>query len=193
MKTKFEFNKSSSQKMLLLLFILGSVVSCKDKSTETPVPINQSELITEVSLVFRDSVTNSIVQTATFSDLDGPGGMVATIDSILLPSNKTYYMDILVLDETKNPVDTVSNEIVDEGDVHLFVFSPTPIANFIHTTILDLDVNFKPIGLSSIIHTSNVGLGTYMVELRHFDSEVAKAANTTYDTDVSITFDVRLQ
>jgi hypothetical protein len=98
-----------------------------------------------------------------------------------------------VLDETKNPVDTVSNEIVDEGDVHLFVFSPAPISNFIETTILDLDVNFKPIGLSSILHTSNIGLGTYTIELRHFDSDAAKAANTTYDTDVSITFDVRLQ
>ena len=193
MKTKFEFNKSSSQKMLLLLFILGSVVSCKDKSTETPVPINQSELITEVSLVFRDSVTNSIVQTATFSDLDGPGGMVATIDSILLPSNKTYYMDILVLDETKNPVDTVSNEIVDEGDVHLFVFSPNPSANFIVTTILDMDINFKPIGLSSILKTYAPGLGTYEVELRHFASAQAKADNLVYDTDISILFNVRLQ
>lgn len=193
MKTKFKFNESSSQKMLLLLFILGSIVSCKDKSTETPAPINQSELITKVQMVFRDSITNSIVQTATFSDLDGPGGIVATIDSILLSSNTTYYMDILVLDESKNPVDTISNEIVDEGDVHLFVFSPTPTANFIETTILDMDVNFKPIGLSSILHTANGGLGTYTVELRHFDSEVAKAANTTFDTDVAITFGVRLQ
>ena len=102
-------------------------------------------------------------------------------------------MEILVLDETKSPVDTVSNEILDEGNVHLFVFSPSPVANFIETTILDLDVNFKPIGLSSILKTSAAGVGTYTVELRHFTSEQAKADNLVYDTDISILFNVRLQ
>ena len=193
MKTKVELKKSGFLMFIALLVITSSFTSCKDKSTETPAPINQSELITKVTLVFKDSVTGNVAHVATFSDLDGPGGNVATIDSILLLNNKTYYMEILVLDETKSPVDTVSNEILDEGNVHLFVFSPSPVANFIETTILDLDVNFKPIGLSSILHTSSIGLGTYTVELRHFDSEVAKAANTTYDTDVSIAFDVRLQ
>ena len=193
MKAIVEFKKSSSEKIFVLLFIMGAFASCKDKSTETPVPINQSELITKVQLVIKDSITNNIVQTATFSDLDGPGGNVATLDSIILSSNTTYYMDIVVLDETKTPVDTISNEVLNEGDVHLFVFSPNPSTNFIETTILDMDINFKPIGLSSILHTSNIGLGTYTVELRHFDSDAAKAANTNYDTDVSITFDVRLQ
>ena len=185
--------KTNSIKIIITLFFVTIIYSCKKEKTNEPIPINQSELITKVQLIFTDSITNNIVHTATFSDLDGPGGNVATLDSILLSSNTTYYMDIVVLDETKTPVDTISNEVLNEGDVHLFVFSPNPSTNFIETTILDMDINFKPIGLSSIIHTSNAGLGTYMVELRHFDSEVAKAANTTYDTDVSITFDVRLQ
>jgi hypothetical protein len=186
--------KTISINRIIFTFLLISLVcSCKKDKTNEPIPINQSELITKVQLVFRDSITNSIVQIATFSDIDGPGGIVATIDSILLPSSKTYYMDILVLDETKSPVDTISNEVLDEGDVHLFVFSPNPSANFIETTILDMDINFKPIGLLSILHTTNGGLGTYTVELRHFDSEAAKAANTAFDTDVSITFGVRLQ
>ena len=193
MKAIVEFKKSSSEKIFVLLFIMGAFASCKDKSTETPDPINQSELITKVQLVFRDSITNNIVQTATFSDLDGPGGNVATLDSILLSSNTTYYMDIVVLDETKTPVDTISNEVLDEGDVHLFVFSPNPSANFIETTILDMDINFKPIGLSSILKTYAPGLGTYEVELRHFASAQAKADNLVYDTDISILFNVRLQ
>ena len=193
MKAIVEFKKSSSEKIFVLLFIMGAFASCKDKSTETPDPINQSELITKVQLVFRDSITNNIVQTATFSDLDGPGGNVATLDSILLSSNTTYYMDIVVLDETKTPVDTISNEILNEGDVHLFVFSPNPTSNFLETNLLDLDINFKPIGLSSILKTSAAGVGTYTVELRHFTSEQAKADNLVYDTDISILFNVRLQ
>lgn len=193
MKAIVEFKKSSSEKIFVLLFIMGAFASCKDKSTETPVPINQSELITKVQLVIKDSITNNIVQTATFSDLDGPGGNVATIDSILLSSNSTYYMDIIVLDETKTPVDTISNEVLNEGDVHLFVFAPNPTSNFLETTLLDSDINSKPIGLSSLLRTSASGLGTFSVELRHFTSKQAKADNLIFDTDISILFNVRLQ
>lgn len=184
---------TKSIKIIISLFFISIIYSCKKDKTNEPIPINQSELITKVQLIFTDSITNSIVHTATFSDLDGPGGNAATIDSILLSSSTTYYMDILVLDETKTPVDTISNEVLEEGDVHLFVFSPNPTSNFLETILLDLDSNFKPIGLSSILKTSAAGVGTYSVELRHFTSAQAKADNLVYDTDISILFNVRLQ
>ena len=186
-------NTISMNRIIITFLLITLVYSCKKDKTNEPIPINQSELITKVQLIFKDSITNSIAYTATFSDLDGPGGNVATVDSILLSSNTTYYMDILVLDETKTPVDTISNEVLDEGEVHLFVFTPNPTSNFLETNLLDLDSNFKPIGLSSILRTSATGVGTYSVELRHFSSAQAKADNLVYDTDISILFNVRLQ
>jgi hypothetical protein len=186
-------NTKSLCRIIISLILISLVNSCKKDKTNEPIPINQSELITKVHLIFKDSITNSIVHTATSSDLDGPGGNVATIDSIFLSSNTTYYMDVVVLDESKTPVDTISNEVLDEGEVHLFVFSPNPTSNFLETNLLDLDSNFKPIGLSSILRTSTAGLGTYSVELRHFTSAQAKADNLVYDTDISILFNVRLQ
>ena len=186
-------NTKSSIRIIFSFILISLVYSCKKDKTDEPIPINQSELITKVQLIFKDSITNNIVHTAIFSDLDGPGGTVATIDSILLSSNTSYYMDIVVLDESKTPVDTISNEVLDEGEVHLFVFTPSPSSNFLETTLLDLDINFKPIGLSSILRASATGLGTYSVELRHFTSAQAKADNLVYDTDISILFNVRLQ
>ena len=186
-------NTKSINRIIISVLLISLVYSCKKDKTNEPIPINQSELITKVQLIFKDSITNNIVHTATFSDIDGPGGNVATIDSILLSSNTTYYMDIVVLDETKTPIDTVSNEVLDEGEVHLFVFSPNPTSNFLVTNLLDLDINFKPIGLSTILRTSASGVGTYSVELRHFTSAQAKADNLVYDTDISILFNVRLQ
>lgn len=192
-KIKFKMNTKSLISIIVSFILVSLIYSCKKDKTNEPIPINQSELITKVQLIFKDSITNSIAYTATFSDLDGPGGNVATVDSILLSSNTTYYMDILVLDETKTPVDTISNEVLDEGEVHLFVFTPNPTSNFLETNLLDLDSNFKPIGLSSILRTSATGVGTYSVELRHFSSAQAKADNLIYDTDISILFNVRLQ
>ncbi|MBK7966842.1 MAG: hypothetical protein IPK10_17335 [Bacteroidetes bacterium] len=139
-----------------------------------------------------DSISGVIASTTTFSDTDGPGGVAATQDSIILNNNTTYLMSIILLDETKSPVDTISNEVLDEGDVHLFVFNSNPSGQLV-STITDLDSNLKPIGLSSILSTSATGVGTYSVELRHFTSAQAKADNLVYDTDISILFNVRLQ
>ncbi|MBK9636605.1 MAG: hypothetical protein IPO63_01820 [Bacteroidetes bacterium] len=173
------------------ILLIGTISSCKKDKTNDPQPINQSELITKVQLVFVDSISGAVASISTFSDVDGPGG-VATQDSILLNSNTTYLMNLILLDETKSPVDTISNEVLNEGDVHLFVFNANP-SGFLTTNITDLDANLKPIGLSSILRTSAAGVGTYSVELRHFTSEQAKADNLVYDTDISILFNVRLQ
>jgi len=174
------------------ILLIGIISSCKKDKTDDPLPINSEELITKVQLVFVDSITGTVASISTFSDIDGPGGIAATQDSIVLNGNTTYLMSILLLDETKTPVDTISNEVLDEGEVHLFVFNANPPA-LITTNITDLDVNFKPIGLSSILKSSAPGLGMYSVELRHFDSELDKANNTPFDTDISLVFDVRLQ
>ena len=174
------------------ILIIGIISSCKKDKTDNPQPINSGELITKVQLVFVDSISGAVASTATFSDVDGPGGATATQDSILLNNNTTYLMNIILLDETKTPVDTISNEVLDEGDVHLFVFNVMP-SSLLTTNITDLDANFKPIGLSSILKTSASGLGTYSVELRHFDSASEKTSNTVFDTDISVLFNVRVQ
>lgn len=174
------------------ILLLGIISGCKKNKTDDPQPINAEELITKVQLTFVDSISGTVAFVTTFSDADGPGGVAATQDSILLNGNTTYLMNIILLDETKTPVDTISNEVLEEGEVHLFVFNANPLG-LITTSIDDLDVNLKPIGLSSIIRTSAAGLGTYSVELRHFDSALDKANNTPFDTDISLLFDVRLQ
>lgn len=174
------------------ILLIGTISSCKKDKTDAPQPINSEELITKVQLIFVDSISGAVASVSTFSDSDGPGGATATQDSIILNSNTTYLMNIILLDETKTPVDTISNEVLDEGEVHLFVFNANPLG-LITTIIDDLDVNLKPIGLSSILRTSAAGLGTYSLELRHFDSVMDKANNTPFDTDISLVFDVRLQ
>ncbi len=177
---------------LLTFSILLLVSSCKKDKTEDPAPTNQSELITTVQLIFTDTLTGLVADTATFRDIDGPGGAAPVQDSILLQAGRVYSTEIILLDESKNPVDNISDEVESESDVHLFVFSAVPASGFLTTTIQDSDVNGEPVGLESYLQSGAAATGTYTVQLRHFDSPALKQANTTYETDVEVTFGVRL-
>jgi hypothetical protein len=129
--------KNTFKRTTLFMSLLAlSLVSCKkDKDTDPvppPEPIpNVEEVITTFKITFQDSAT-STENTYLFKDPDGPGGQAAYYgpsvelqsDSVLqLNANSTYFTSIHLLDETKNPVDTISNEVKEEGDEHLFFYN----------------------------------------------------------------------
>ncbi|MBK9399963.1 MAG: hypothetical protein IPN36_03630 [Bacteroidetes bacterium] len=172
--------------------ILLLASSCKKDKTDDPAPTNQGELITTVQLIFTDTITGLVVDSATFSDPDGPGGVAPTQDSILLQAGRVYSTEVILLDESKNPVENISDEVAAESDVHLFVFTAAPASGFLTTTISDIDVNGQPVGLESYLVAGSSATGSYTLELRHFDSAALKQANTSYETDVQVTFGVRL-
>lgn len=122
---------------IALATLLLVAASCKkDKKDPDPTPTpnppaNEEELITTFKLLLTDSATN-ITYTYMFKDPDGDGGQAAfygpTIttqtDSVLtLAANTTFYGQIVLLDETKSPVDTISNEVEEEGDEHMFFYN----------------------------------------------------------------------
>lgn len=111
--------------------------SCvKDKNSPQPATppapiVDVSELITSFRIIFTDSASGSI-STFSFIDPDGEGGQPAyygpTISSqsdsvIELNANKTYYSQIILLDESKSPIDSISNEVNAEGKEHMFFYN----------------------------------------------------------------------
>jgi len=127
------YAKTSTLILGITLLALGSCK--KDEKTDpapapTPTP-NPEEVITTFKITFKDSATAS-EKTYFFKDPDGPGGQAAYYgptaalqsDSVIqLNANSTYYASILLLDETKNPIDTISNEVLEEGDEHMFFYN----------------------------------------------------------------------
>lgn len=163
----------------------------KDK-TEDPAPTNQGEVITTMKLIISDGFNPA--DTVTFYDPDGAGGTAATKDSIILDNTNFYVMEVLLLNETATPVDTISNEVEDEGVQHQFVYTPAPAANFMTTSMYDVDLNGEDLGLSCNLSTGNAGKGSLRVQLRHYDTETDKMNQTNnYSTDIDVTFGVRLQ
>ena len=200
------------------LILLLSTTSCLKKKNEEPSannpinPDNAGEIITTMKICIKDSISgNDVVGSPfTFNDADGDGGNVGSFlplasDSLIsLNDSTTYLAEIFLLDETKTPVDTISNEVVEEGQEHMFFFEQTnPIGNpytamlfgsNIKITYLDLDVNNKGIGQQFKIKTyANTGglQHPFRVTLRHQPN----AKDGTFapgETDVEIRFKVRV-
>ena len=106
-------------------------------------------------------------------------------DTIRLDSNCTYFATILLLNETASPVDTISNEVLEETDDHLFCF--TPSGSSASVTVTDRDGNNLPIGLQSTWITTSAGSGTMNVTLHH-QPGIKNGDCALGETDVEVLF-----
>ncbi len=181
-------------KFLLLSAVVTALTftSCKDENvTPKNPPSNETELITTMKIILNDSGTNQF-DTFTFRDLDGPGGNNPNqFDTIRLMNSKKYLCKILLLDESKSDVDTVSNEVLEEGDDHMFFFKATN--NIITVTYKDLDSKSIPIGLESLWKTnSSAANGSISVTLKH-QPGVKDGTETPGEADASVEFPVQIK
>lgn len=200
----------------MLLLLLST--SCKKKKNqpapEDPPPTpNTQEVITSFKLLLTDSAT-STVYTYFYKDPDGDGGQTGFYgpgttststqsDSVFtLMPNRTYFTEIILLDETKNPVDTISNEVEEEGDEHMFFFNSTNPTGTPYTVILagsgikitytDLDAGSpqRGIGLQSRWRTYGIAAKSPMNIILKHQPGVKDGTMAPGDTDVDVTFKV---
>ena len=182
-------------KMLLAALVVSTTwtgcIKDKDPVSVPQPPDNEPEVITTLALTFVDSANTSDVRYATFRDPDGDGGAGPDIfDTIKLASGKTWLTSILILNETVSPADTISNEVLEEADEHLFCFSPTGTSATV--TITDLDDNSLPVGLQSKWKTASAGTGTMEIRLKH-QPGVKDGTCEPGETDIDVIFRVQIQ
>lgn len=186
--------KTTIKSLLVFTALLTFWSGCKKDKNQVKLPqaiLNSPELITSMVLQFTDSSNTSTVIKAEYRDSDGPGGNSATkFDTIKLASNKTYLVKLILLDEAKNPIDTVSNEIWEERNDHQFFFTHATI-NFT-TYYLDIDSNGYPVGLSTKWRTKSVGTGTSRVVLKH-QVGVKNGTAAPGETDIDVLFQSKIQ
>ncbi|MEZ4740725.1 MAG: type 1 periplasmic binding fold superfamily protein [Flavobacteriales bacterium] len=127
-----------------------------------------------------------------FTDVDGAGGNapVYLIDS--LDASTSYIVETILLNETTTPVDTISNEVRDEGTAHQFFYTVSGLD--LSVAYGDTDANGRPIGLLTTMSSGTAGSGTLLVTLRHEpDKSAAGVAagditNAGGETDVEVSF-----
>jgi hypothetical protein len=167
--------------------------SCKKETPEK----NDEEVITTVTVKLTPTDGGNPLSFS-YEDLDGPGGNNPSIPAINLSANKTYSVSIYVLDKTKNPADSVSNEIKSEADAHRFYFEPTANSN-IAVDSLDQDANGVSLGLNSRWTTGAAASGTMKITLRHYGGtppnklEADPVNSPKSSTDIEIDFPTNIQ
>lgn len=179
-----------TKRTTLTFMALGIILAfsgCKkdDDPVQTPPEPNESELITTFTIVFTDMGGTQPTVTATFKDLDGDGGNAPSVfDTIYLAPSTTYAAEILLLNESINPADTISNEVQDEANDHLFCFYPTGANVSISRT--DSDGVYE-IGLQSQWVTGTVSNGTTQIILKH-QPGIKDGTCSPGETDIELNF-----
>ncbi|MBP6303077.1 MAG: hypothetical protein KBB37_05955 [Bacteroidia bacterium] len=187
-----------STRIFFSVIVISSVFySCKDKDKDPsdPAPINPQELITTVKLILTDASDSNNTFTLQWKDADGPGALAPVIDTLLLDTSKTYNAVVSVLDETKSPVDDITKEIKEEAEAHQFFYTlSSNLSGRVSITRTDKDLNNLPVGLEIQLSTTagTSVQGTMNVVLSHYDG-VPKTASPSAESDIDITFPVRLK
>jgi len=176
------------------LFIASAITGCKKDNVDPvipPPPVNEEEVITTMILSF-DNVGAGADKELRFTDADGDGSGAPVFDLDTLDNASVYTTSIILLNETVNPVDTISNEVLAEGEDHQFFFQPSGAnISFIYS---DADGNFNPIGLLTTMTTGAPSVGTLLVTLRHEPNKTAAGVqggditNAGGETDIEVSF-----
>lgn len=179
--------RHASKPALALFLITSLLTGCKDDD-DTP-PVNEEELITTINLKLTENGTANAV-TASFRDIDGPGGAAPTFTELILKPNTLYNAEITVLDESKTPAEDITAEIEEEKEDHQFFYSPTNV----NLTVAydDLDDNNLPIGLKTKITTGAASTGKLKVTLKH-QPGLKNNNIATGETDIEVEFNSRVQ
>lgn len=177
--------------VLTVTVLLTALHSCKPD--ENNCDNCESELITSVYVSLTDSASGAVSSFA-FRDLDGDGSNAPVqFDTIKLNANRTYNVSLLVLDESKTPADTISNEILEEANDHQFFYHAHDIN--VAFTYRDQDSNTPalPVGLlTKWVVGATTGTGTIHVTLKH-QPGIKDGNEATGDTDVEIEFNAQVQ
>lgn len=206
--------KKTIKTIAVVVTAMLALNACKKDEITPPVnnptpPTNAEELITTLKVMLHDTTTHTNM-VYTFSDLDGDGGNPAVFggtnqsDSVIqITKNHVYECEILLLDQSKSPVDTISHEVEEEANDHMFFFNavnPTgnPYSVYLNgsmTTIkyLDLDGNNRGLGLKTLwtAPTMAMSKSALTIELKHQLS----VKNGTYapgETDIQVPFKLQI-
>jgi hypothetical protein len=180
--------KTNQQILVMLLSSLFIMQGCKkdEDLVPVPLPINEPELITTLKLEFTDSSNTSNKVTVIFKDPDGDGGNEPTqFDSLKLQANKTWFFETTLLNESVNPPENITEEILEEADDHLFVYSLSGINSTVQIT--DKDSKNLPLGLKGTWRTGGASVGNTTVILKH-QPGIKDGSADKGETDVEVTF-----
>jgi hypothetical protein len=210
--------KKQKTKCALFLYAVTLILfSSRCKKDPTPeVPGNEEELITTFKLQLTDSATGQSTSYF-FKDPDGDGGAApfygpaagGQTDSVIqLLANKVYLAEVVLLDESKTPVNSISDEVLRESKDHLLFYNPQTSTVLVNHPAYRIEMpgsklqigyedrdNGNPVralGLRTKWRTSLTGKFPLTIILRH-QPDIKDGSYAPGDSDLSVNFTYRIQ
>tara|TARA_R110002012_G_scaffold322098_1_gene555458 strand:- start:27939 stop:28559 length:621 start_codon:yes stop_codon:yes gene_type:complete len=197
-------NRTNKLYLIAIALVLFAFSSC---SSEDPVPENDGELITDVTLTFQelDESGNAVGDSFDFTASDSEGievGGTPTVETVMLEKGKTYEMTIDVYNSLAE--EDITEEIQAEGDEHQFYFLGSAFTSSPFLSYEYNDDGTELIGLKGIVRVQqSPGFNNANIQilLRHaLDKNYPGAENPNFqeyaqaggESDLDITFPVVL-
>jgi len=174
------------------IFATVLFVSCSNDD-DTPEPVNEEELITTmtVTLTPDGGGTPIILQTRDL-DGDGPNAPVITVSGDLT-AGVTYNGSIVLLNETVNPPENITDEVEDEAEEHQFFYT-TGGGLDVTTGYSNFDSDGNPLGTEFILTAVTASTGNLTFTLRHEPSKPNTGlGDAGGETDFAATYNVTVQ
>lgn len=195
-------NTSNRLYLIALALVSFAFSSCK---SEDPVPENDGELITDVTLTFQelDVSNNPVGDPFEFTASDAEGieiGSAPDVETVTLTKGKKYQMYIDVYNSVAG--EDITEEIYAEGDEHQFYFLGTAFTSSPFLSYEYDDEGNELIGLKGIVtvqQSPGFNTANMQIILRHdLDKNFPGANNPNFveyaqaggESDLDITFPV---
>jgi hypothetical protein len=182
-------------KAVILLVSVAVLLGACNRGEDNPTPTDDNEKITTATLSLTNTAAPTEVVTAT---IDGIGNAQPNVTSatLTLRTNATYNGSVTLLDKSKTPTVNQTDDIRQEGNEHLFVYTYTPATSSpasLTVTATDKDSNPSPgpypIGITTSVRTGSASSGNLNVVLRH-QPNVKNGTASPGSSDLDVTFPV---
>lgn len=174
------------------IFATVLIASCSNDDG-TPLPLNEAEVITTLTVTLEafGGGTPIIFQTR---DLDGDGPNPPVIDiSGNLTAGTAYNGAIVLLNETVNPADNITEELQQESDEHQFFYTIGAGLD-VTTSYLNFDNNGNPLGTQFTLQAGEASSGAITFTLRHEPTKPNTGlGDAGGETDIEATFNVTVE
>lgn len=177
----------------IIALIAGIItLSCSSDDDNTPVVINEEEIITTVRVQLISTTGNVTLQSLDSDGEDGPNAPVITIVGEVM-ANTEYAGTVAFLNETEDPAEDITEEVEEEDDEHQVFFTSASGLN-VTTAYGNFDGDGNPLGTEFTLTTGDASTGNFTVTLRHEPTKPNTGlANAGGDTDVEVTFNVEVE
>lgn len=174
------------------IFATVLFVSCSNDD-DTPEPVNEEEVITTLTVTLSPNGGGTAITLQTRDlDGDGPNAPVVTVSGSLA-TGVTYSGTIVLLNETVNPPEIITEEVEEENLDHQFFYTLGGGLD-VTTAYSNFDDNGNPLGTEFTLTAGTASSGTLTFILRHEPTKPNTGlGDAGGETDIVATFNVAVQ